>query len=65
MATKIVKIKGRIEYHKNDITHRADGPAILWADPSQWDWVLNGMSHRYYGCSSDLGDWTIHGITIK
>lgn len=49
--------------HRNDDgdLHKANGPAILWADGIK-SWWCNGQPHRYYGLqSNDNGVWWIHG----
>jgi hypothetical protein len=53
-----------INYRKDGLLHRPNGPAIIWSE-SSWVWQINGMQHRYYGPSNVFGVWCIHGEMIK
>ena len=53
-----------IEYIKDGMYHRANGPAFEGS--GGWHWWLNDRPHRYYGSrSSYIGEWWIHGEMIK
>jgi hypothetical protein len=65
MSERVVCSSGRIRYLKDGVEHRANGPAIYWVNPNEWNWVYFGVCNRYYGSASDQGDWTIHGVTLK
>jgi hypothetical protein len=53
-----------IEYIKDGMYHRANGPAMWHRNGGCW-W-LNDKPHRYYGArSSYIVEWWIHGEMIK
>jgi hypothetical protein len=64
---KIVEDLCVIEYLLEGLTHRPNGPAMLWH--SRWyEWYLFGKQHRYYGPVHNVPSaapfWCIHGEKI-
>ena len=45
---RYVKPDGTIEWYKDDLLHREDGPAIEWKDGDKY-WYKNGLKHREDG----------------
>ena len=48
---------GDKSWHLNGKYHRADGPAIEWADGTKY-WFLNGEQHRIDGPAIEFADGT-------
>ena len=45
--------------------HKANGPAIMWSDGTQF-WYLNDWQHRYYGPANTIsGSWYLHGDYVR
>lgn len=59
---------GQIDYYKNDLLHREDGPAVVTARGTVY-WMQNGLKHRVNGPAiiHSYGDeeWWINGYQIK
>lgn len=56
-----------VEYRVGGIVHRPHGPSIIWvtSDGNRvWEWMLFGKYHRYYGPTTNLLSWWIHGELI-
>ena len=55
-----------IEWYKNGVRHREDGPAIEYADGRK-QWYLNGLLHREDGPAFEWADgekqWYLNGVT--
>lgn len=55
----------RVEWYRNGLLHREDGPAIDFRNNRQ-DWYLNGLRHRTDGPAITHADgtevWYFHGI---
>lgn len=64
MIEVIERFYGSIEHLLNGDVHRPNGPAIIDRD-GDWEWCLNGTTHRYYGACTRWGDWVIHGKRMK
>jgi hypothetical protein len=52
MPNKITRKNGTIEYYKNGLLHRENGPAIIYADGRK-KWYQNGHLHRLDGPASE------------
>ena len=65
MKPKRKRFSDRAVYRIGDLTHRANGPAVI-VDDGSWGWLLHGQWHRYYGPqNSDDGWWYLHGEQIE
>lgn len=64
MNKEIITRSDCVEYYKDDIIHRSNGPARIWND-GVGGWYINGEYHRYYGPQDIDGSWWLHGIRIK
>ena len=55
---------GTVSWHKDDVIHREDGPAIEWADGGK-QWAVNGVTHRLDGPAWERADgikqWHVNG----
>ena len=54
-------------WYLNGVSHRADGPAVEWADGEKW-WRTNGLLHRTDGPAMEWpsGDkeWYLDGYKV-
>jgi hypothetical protein len=64
MITRILTNLDNVEYYKDDVIHRTNGPARTWFDGVE-AWYLFGEYHRYYGPQDVDGSWWLHGDQIK
>ena len=39
---------GNVYYYKNGKRHRTDGPAIIWYNPYEEGWYLDGVHYKYF-----------------
>ena len=54
-----------VTYMLNNVIHRSNGPAIMYADGHE-KWRLYGKWHRYYGPADFIGeDWWVHDRWIR
>lgn len=62
---KQIEYSDRVRYVLlDDMLHRPNGPYFIHAN-SDWDWMLFGRCHRYYGPQDNEGGWRIHGKLVK
>lgn len=56
-----IEFSDRIEYQKDGLVHRTNGPARIYQRSGGWGWVLFDKRHRYYGPQNVNGVWWLYG----
>lgn len=57
-VTKVIRQNGDIEYFRDDVRHRDNYPAILYADGGK-EWWKDGVRHRFIYPAVELADGTM------